>query len=54
MIHVERKGNEVYVWDYEKRSPIILGHDETIDLANRLLDAAGHMKQEQDEEAHAV
>jgi hypothetical protein len=54
MVHIKRQENRVLIFDYEGRNPIVLDHDETVDLANRLLDAAGHMRQEQDEEANAL
>lgn len=50
-IRIERKQQKILLWDSIGTAPLIVEHDEAVELAQEILDMAGHMKQEQNEEA---
>jgi hypothetical protein len=50
IVKVERKQDQVLLWDGYGTPPIILSHDEAFDLASKLLEMCGRMGQEVDSE----
>ena len=52
-VKIARQEDRILIYGYEGIDPIILEHDEAVEVAQRMLDLAGHMAQQQDEETIA-
>jgi hypothetical protein len=48
MFKVERHIDKLLVWDAAGNSPLVLSREEAVDLAQKLLDMAGQIKEEVD------
>ncbi len=53
-LKIQRRQDEIILWDGYGTPPMILGHDEAFDLATKLLEMCGRMKQEIDNEEEEI